>query len=76
MPYWLVKSIYNDKYKFATIDYPKWYKKFYDEILKADPCVVDLRKMGPHYYEFGLLLVALVEVDSGQNIAKTLLWVI
>ena len=75
LPYWLVKAIYNDKSKFATIDLPKWYKKFYHEILKADPSVVDLRKMGPYYYDFGILLVCMVEPDLGQSIAKTLLWV-
>ena len=74
-PYWLVKSIYNDKFKFASIEIPKWYKNFYHEILKADANVVDLRKMGPFYYEFGRLLVGLADVDLGQSIAKILLWV-
>ncbi len=75
LPFWLVKAIYNDKYKSASIDLPKWYKKFYHEILSADPCVVDLRKMGPYYYDFGILLVGLVDPDTAQNIAATLLWV-
>ena len=75
LSYWLVKAIYNEKFKFATIDLPKWYKKFYHEIIKADPCVVDLRKMGPYYYDFGIMLVNLVEIDMSQTIAKTLLWV-
>lgn len=74
LSYWLVKAIYNEKFKFATIDLPKWYKKFYHEIIKADPCVVDLRKMGPYYYDFGIMLVNLVEIDMSQTIAKTLLW--
>jgi GINS complex subunit 3 len=74
LPYWLVKAIHNEKFKFAEIDLPKWYKKFYHEILKADPCVVDLRKMGPYYYDFGSLLANLIDMDNGQNIAKILLW--
>ena len=48
---------------------------FYHEILKADPRVVDLRKMGPYYYDFGRLLVDLVDADVGESIAKILLWV-
>lgn len=76
MPFWLVRSIYNDKFKFASVEIPKWYKNFYHEILKADANVVDLRKMGPYYYDFGRLLVSLVEHDSSQTIAKILLWVI
>jgi len=71
----MVKSIYNDKFKFASIDIPKWYKNFYHEILKADPNVVDLRKMGPYYYDFGTMLVTIVDPDIGQSIAKMLLWV-
>ena len=75
LPFWLVKAIYNDKFKFAHIDLPKWYKNFYHEILKADPIVVDLRKMGPYYYEFGILLVRLLDPDQSQSIAKMLIWV-
>jgi hypothetical protein len=54
---------------------PKSYKPFYHEILKADPCVVDLRKMGPYYYDFGSLLVSLLDSETGLEIAKILLWV-
>lgn len=75
LPHWLVKAIYNEKFKFVSIDLPKWYKKFYHDILEADPCVVDLRKMGPYYYNFGVLLVNLIDVDSAQSVCKTLLWV-
>ena len=67
--------MYNEKFKFADIDLPKGYKKFQHEILNADPSVVDLRKMGPYYYDFGLLLVNLTETDISQTIAKSLLWV-
>jgi GINS complex subunit 3 len=75
LPFWLVKSIYNDKFKFASIEIPKVYKNFYHEILKADANVVDLRKMGAYYYDFGRLLVGLADHDSSQTIAKILLWV-
>lgn len=75
LPYWLVKSIYNEKYKFVSIILPKAYNKFNNEILEADPCVVDLRKMGPHYYDFGVLLVNLVDIDTALAISKSLLWV-
>lgn len=74
LPAWLVKSLYNDKFKFVSIDIPKWYKNFYHEILKADANVVDLRKMGPYYYDFGSLLVSIIDPDIGQSVAKILLW--
>lgn len=74
LPFWLVKSIYNEKFKFVSIDIPKEYKRVYHEILEADPCVVDLRKLGPFYYDFGILLVQLEHLLS-QDIAKILLFV-
>lgn len=73
-PAWLVKSIYNEKFKFVSIDIPKWYKNFYHEILRADANVVDLRKMGPYYYDFGRLLVSIIDPDIAQSVAKILLW--
>jgi hypothetical protein len=76
LPFWLVKAVVNDKLKCSAIDIPKWYKKFYHEILKADPCVVDLKKMGPYYYTFGCLLTQIVDFDTSENIAKILLWVL
>lgn len=76
LPYWLVKAIHNEKFKFVSITLPKPYNKFHSEILEADACVVDLRKMGPHYYDFGILLVNLFDIDQGLNIARTLQWVI
>jgi GINS complex subunit 3 len=75
LPHWLVKSIYNDKFKFVSIDIPKQYKKFYHEILKADPCVVDLRKLAQFFYDFGLMVVGLLDDDMGKSIGRLLLWV-
>ena len=75
LPFWLVKSVYNDKCKFSSIETPKTYKDFTHQILLADPCVVDFRKMGQFYYKFGLMLAQIVEFDIGQNMAKILLWV-
>jgi hypothetical protein len=75
LPFWLIRAIYNDKFKFVSIDVPKWYKKFYHEILKADPTVVNLRKMVSCYFDFGLLLVQLMDDDLGRSIGRTLLWV-
>lgn len=74
LPFWLIKAIYNEKFKFVSIEIPKEYKPVYHEILRADPCVVDLRKLGPYYYDFGSLLVHLEHLLS-QDIAKILLWV-
>jgi GINS complex subunit 3 len=74
LPFWLVKAIHNEKFKFVNIEIPKEYRPVYHEILRADPCVVDLRKLGPYYYDFGTLLVQLDHLLS-QDIAKILLWV-
>ena len=41
----------------------------------ADPNVVDLRKMGPNFYDFGLLLTTLLDADISLSIAKILLYV-
>ena len=71
---WLVKSIYNDKFKFVSIDIPKEYKHVYHEIIQADPNVVDLRKLGPFYYDLGTILVQFEHLIS-QDIARILLWV-
>jgi GINS complex subunit 3 len=75
LPSWLVKSIYNEKFKFIQIEIPKQYKRVYHEILQADPNVVDLRKLGPYYYDFGTILVEFNHLLS-QDIARILLWVI
>ena len=75
LPFWLVRAIFNEKFKFATIDIPKWYKTFHHEIIMADPNVVDLRKMGPNFYDFGLLLTTLLDADISLSIAKILLYV-
>lgn len=76
LPYWLVKSIYNDKFKFVNVESTKSYKKPFHDILDADAAVVDLRKAGPHYYNFGMLLVNLLDIDTAQSIAKALISVI
>ena len=70
-----MRAIYNEKFKFVSIEIPKSYKKYYHDILKADPSVVDLKKMGPYYYDFGLLLVNLMNDEAGKAIGRILLWV-
>ncbi len=74
VPSWLVKAIYNEKFKFVKIEIPKWYTKFHHEIINADPTVVNLKKMGPYYYDFGLLIANLIDDESmGRSIAHALL---
>lgn len=75
LPYWLVKEIYNHKFKFVRIETPKPYKMFFNEILRADPCVVDLRKMNQFYYDFGVHLINLFNDENGRSIGPILLWV-
>lgn len=41
------------------------------EVLKADPAVVDLHKMGPHYYQAGLQISTL-PTDEAEEVSEIL----
>nr|CAB3237858.1 probable ATP-dependent RNA helicase DHX35 [Phallusia mammillata] len=71
LPLWLAGSLAHSRRKFITTDFTKPYKSTYREILKADASVVDLHKLGPHFYSFGQQLLTL---EHGESIllAKTL----
>ena len=53
LPYWVLEGLA----KHLKAHLPKSYKETYREILLADANVVDLHKLGPHFYEFGLYLM-------------------
>ncbi|RZC35156.1 DNA replication complex GINS protein PSF3 [Asbolus verrucosus] len=53
LPIWLALDISTSRQPIISPDLPKVYKEAYREILKADPCAVDLHKFGLHFYELG-----------------------
>ncbi|CAG2061548.1 unnamed protein product, partial [Timema podura] len=64
LPYWLARSLCSQRRQIVTVEIPKIYKEAYREILKADPCVVDLHKLEIYFYEFGSYLARLDHRDS------------
>ncbi len=59
---------------FIGVEVPKTYRELYREIMSADPLVVDLHKLGPHYYEFGRHLIKHSQAEGeaiGESISKT-----
>ncbi|KAM4721992.1 DNA replication complex GINS protein PSF3 [Rhinophrynus dorsalis] len=72
LPLWLAKGLYDNKRRILTVELPKIYREGWRTVFSADANVVDLHKMGPHYYGFGSQLL---NFDSPENteIAKTIL---
>ncbi|KAM9301888.1 DNA replication complex GINS protein PSF3 [Gastrophryne carolinensis] len=72
LPLWLVKGLYDNKRRLISVELPKIYREGWRTVFSADANVVDLHKMGPHYYGFGSQLL---NFDSPENmeIARTLL---
>ncbi|KAG8437279.1 hypothetical protein GDO86_008110 [Hymenochirus boettgeri] len=72
LPLWLAKGLYDKKRRILSVEHPKIYREGWRTVFSADANVVDLHKMGPHYYGFGSQLL---NFDSPENpeIAKTLL---
>lgn len=72
LPLWLTKGLYDHKRRTLSVELPKAYQEGWRTVFSADANVVDLHKMGPHYYGFGSQLL---HFDSPENteIAKTLL---
>ncbi|CAH1365300.1 hypothetical protein MTP99_001580 [Tenebrio molitor] len=53
LPVWLALELTTTRQPIIAPDLPKFYKEAYREILKADPCAVDLHKFGLYFYELG-----------------------
>ncbi|NP_001080618.1 DNA replication complex GINS protein PSF3 [Xenopus laevis] len=72
LPLWLAKGLYDNKRRVLSVELPKIYREGWRTVFSADANVVDLHKMGPHYYGFGSQLL---NFDSPENpeIAKTIL---
>ena len=50
-----------------TIEVPKTLKEGFREIMRADPMVVDLYKLGPYYYEIARHLIKLTPSEGEEE---------
>jgi len=66
LPLWTAKIFSKRNRPFVSVQLPKLYSESYREVLKADPTVVDLNKMGPQYYQSALQLCALTKEEGDQ----------
>ncbi|XP_014671176.1 PREDICTED: DNA replication complex GINS protein PSF3-like [Priapulus caudatus] len=72
LPYWLARALCNRRRSIVSVELPKQYRAGYREILEADASVVDLHKLGPFYYAFGMKLLNF-ELPESRDIATSLL---
>ncbi|XP_006752945.1 PREDICTED: DNA replication complex GINS protein PSF3 [Myotis davidii] len=64
LPLWLAKGLFDNKRRILSVDLPKIYREGWRTVFSADANVVDLHKMGPHFYGFGSQLL---HFDSPEN---------
>ncbi|KFM61684.1 DNA replication complex GINS protein PSF3, partial [Stegodyphus mimosarum] len=69
LPLWMAQALQNRH--IIAVEVPRVYREAYREILNADASVVDLHKMGPYFYHFGLYLLRFSHHDS-EDICKIL----
>jgi GINS complex subunit 3 len=69
---WLALELTTTRQPIIAPDLPKFYKEAYREILKADPCAVDLHKFGLYFYELGSYAK---QFDPRGDVAEILLHV-
>ncbi|GFN79204.1 DNA replication complex gins protein psf3-like [Plakobranchus ocellatus] len=72
LPFWLAKYLNRDARGIVAVETPKNYREGYRQILAADPSVVDLHRLGPHFYLFGGKL-AILNLPDNQDVLNTLL---
>ncbi|XP_030059446.1 DNA replication complex GINS protein PSF3 isoform X1 [Microcaecilia unicolor] len=72
LPLWLVKGLYDQKRRVLLVELPKIYREGWRTVFNADANVVDLHKLGPHYYGFGSQLLHF-ESPENPEIARTIL---
>ncbi|ELW66213.1 Protein NDRG4 [Tupaia chinensis] len=64
LPLWLAKGLFDNKRRILSVELPKIYQEGWRTVFRADANVVDLHKMGPHFYGFGSQLL---HFDSPEN---------
>ncbi|KAM8959402.1 DNA replication complex GINS protein PSF3 isoform 1-T1 [Lycaon pictus] len=64
LPLWLAKGLFDNKRRIISVELPKIYQQGWRTVFSADANVVDLHKLGPHFYGFGSQLL---HFDSPEN---------
>lgn len=64
LPCWLARALCSSRRHIVSAQLPNTFKERYREIMKADASVVDLHKLGPHYYELGQHLLPLAGPEA------------
>ncbi|KAM9191882.1 DNA replication complex GINS protein PSF3 isoform 1-T1 [Dugong dugon] len=64
IPLWLAKGLFDNRRRILSVELPKIYQEGWRTVFSADANVVDLHKMGPHFYGFGSQLL---HFDSPEN---------
>ncbi|KAK2111906.1 DNA replication complex GINS protein PSF3 [Saguinus oedipus] len=64
LPLWLAKGLLDNKRRILSAELPKIYQEGWRTVFSVDANVVDLHKMGPHFYGFGSQLL---HFDSPEN---------
>lgn len=62
LPLWMAQALQNRR--IISVEIPKVYREAYREILNASANEVNLHKMGPYFYHFGLYLLRFYHQDS------------
>ena len=65
LPCWLSRELCTRRRKIVSVEFPKVYSETYRQIYKADANTVDLHKMGPYFYKFGVKLLHMEHYDAG-----------
>ena len=71
LPFWLARALCSRRRHIVSVELPRAYKENYRQVLKADPNVVDLHKLGPYFYTFGSHLLAF-QLSEASDVANSL----
>ncbi|XP_003792637.1 DNA replication complex GINS protein PSF3 isoform X1 [Otolemur garnettii] len=74
LPLWLAKGLFDNKRRILSVELPKIYQEGWRTVFSADANVVDLHKMGPHFYGFGSQLLHFDSpetTDISQSLLQT-----
>lgn len=72
LPLWLAKGLFDNKRRILSVELPKIYQEGWRTVFSADANVVDLHKLGPHFYAFGSQLLYFDSPENG-DISQSLL---
>ncbi|KAK6624561.1 hypothetical protein RUM44_011420 [Polyplax serrata] len=64
IPIWLAKKLSGRQMKYVSVEVPNSFKEKARDVFEADPRIVDLNRLNPHFYEFGLIFTRLNQRDG------------